>query len=149
MLLKEVVGAAPPSGSSAPVPTRHDQVLSENELSCDGDLLVLRPEAPQPSPTSTGVVTRNTPWLPVPPSGPAAAEASPSRVPAVVPELPSTHLASPAASYPDATEVTIRRTILSTAGQHRNVHHLPMSLIGLAPAAQNPPDPTSNAVSVL
>ena len=34
MLLKALVGTAPPSGYSVPVPTPHDQPLSEAELSC-------------------------------------------------------------------------------------------------------------------
>lgn len=60
-------------------------------------------------------------------------------------EFPSAAVPVPPSTHPDTSQVAVRQTTRSTAGQHSNVHHLTRPL---ASGAANPPHPVSNAVSV-
>ena len=57
-LLKAVVGVDPPSSTAVSSPAEQPQ--SEDELSCNGDLLFLRPEHPLATPHQALAVTQTT-----------------------------------------------------------------------------------------
>lgn len=146
-LLKAVVGAGALDGAAAPLPPPLDEPQSEDELLCD--LFVLRHEAPRAAPIQTAAVTQTTPRLLLPQVDQGSPVPGPSVAPAAVIDFPSGHSAIPSATYPDTSEVAVRRTARSTAGQHSNVHHLPRSAGDLVHGAVGLPDPVSNAVSAL
>lgn len=67
-LLKAMVEADPVGGTSAPLPPTSGQPLSEDELSCDGNLLVLGHGAPPAAPIQTTTpLTTNPQLLPAQP----------------------------------------------------------------------------------
>lgn len=148
-LLKAVVGAGSPQCATASPLPHPDQ--SEDELSCDGDLLVLRHDAPQTTSTYTTAVTQTTPRLLRPQSAVAPTVPDPVVAPAVVTVgLPSAQGAPLPATYPNTDGGAIQRTTQSTAGHHPNVYHLPRPVGGgLVHGAANLPSPASNAVSAL
>ncbi|KAG1955424.1 thy-1 membrane glycoprotein [Pimephales promelas] len=146
-LLKAVVVGSPSGGAASPCSPPADQPLLEDE-SIEEDLLVWRHDAPLATPTQVSDSQRSTraqflPVIPVsirqdllvPPINSAAEGSSAPPVP-----LPR---AAPAVS-----EVAIRRTARSTAGQHSNVYHLPRPLASTGNAA-DPSGPGSNAITAL
>ncbi|KAK0143575.1 hypothetical protein N1851_018314 [Merluccius polli] len=103
-LLKAVVGVDPPGSNGTSSPPA-EQPQSEDELSCDGDLLFLRPEYPLATPHQAAAVTQTTPQLLLPPSNPA---------PSVPPFLVDPAPVEIGPSLP-VEEVAVRRTTRSTA----------------------------------
>lgn len=118
-LLKAVVVVGSHNGAVAPSPPAPEHFQSEDEWSCNGDWLVVRPENPLSTPCQVEAVTQITPKVLVPPLEPAPPVPSPQVAPAV----------ADATSLPVAGH-TVRRTARLTAGHHSNVYHLPRSAGG-------------------
>lgn len=118
-LLKARVVTDSPGRSATLLPSL-DQPQSEDDLSSDGDLLVLRHEVPNAFPAQAVAVTQTTPWL----------------------LLPQTE-------QPDTSLVKVWRTTWSTAGQRPNIHHLLRSMGEMGRAAANSSGLVSIAVLAL
>ncbi|KAK0153281.1 hypothetical protein N1851_005014 [Merluccius polli] len=103
-IVNAVVGVDPPGSNGTSSPPA-EQPQSEDELSCDGDLLFLRPEYPLATPHQAAAVTQTTPQLLLPPSNPA---------PSVPPFLVDPAPVEIGPSLP-VEEVAVRRTTRSTA----------------------------------
>ncbi|KAJ7986684.1 hypothetical protein DPEC_G00342450 [Dallia pectoralis] len=145
-LLKPVVEARPLSEAASPCSPPADPPQSEDELSGD-DLFILRHEAPLVTPTRV-TATQPAPRLqllpaPLAPTGQVPLGPSTRAPEGPIPSSPPLPRLLPAVS-----EVAIRRTVRSTAGQHSNVYHLPRPVVAAENAAE-PPGPVSNAVMAL
>ena len=136
-LLKAVVGVDPPRSVSPP--SLPEQPPSEDELSCDGDWLLLRPENPLHPSAQAEAVTQTTPPVlgPPPDPGPPVPSSSVEIVPVV---------AGTSSSLPVGGGIAVRRTARSTAGHHSNVHRLPRATGRGEQGGGNPPVLVSNAV---
>lgn len=136
-LLKAVVGVDPPGSTAVSLPSA-EQPQSEDELSCDGDLLFLRSEHSLTTSHQAAAVTQITPQLLLPQSDHA-------------PSVPLLAVDPASEMGPSllVEEVAARRTTRSTAGQHSNAHHLPRSAGGMVQRGVNLPGPVSNAVAAL
>ena len=149
-LLKAVVRAAPLGRIPAPISTPPDLPPVEDDVSWDGDLLVLRPAALSAIPTPPAAVPRHIPELLPSTTDLALTLPGPSVAPATVAaDLPSVHSAVPSGPCPSTSNTAARRTVRSTAGQHSNLHHLPRPLVGSVQGAANVLQPASNAVLAL
>ncbi|XP_043999798.1 uncharacterized protein LOC122846747 [Gambusia affinis] len=140
-MLKPVVWTGSPVGSVLSSPLL-DQLPSEEDLSDEGDFLVMRVRSLSPPPAQGAVVTQQTPhpWATVQPDQELP---GPSRIqgPLEV-ELPS--LPQPATS-----RESVRRTQRATAGQHSNVHHLPRPAGAPEQQVGYLPDPVLNTVTAV
>lgn len=147
-LLKAVAGSGPHGGASASHSPSPHRSPSGDELSCDGDLFVLRPQTPVAAPVSTEAVTQTTPQLRLLPSGAAAALPVPVSAPETAAAVAqSVSFAAPTTS--DTNDNGLRRSARSTAGQHPNLHHLPRPVGGSSSGVVNPSGSALNSVTAL
>lgn len=151
-LLKAVIGAESPGCAAANnQPLLHGPVSDDDELSCDGDLLVTVPEASGSTLPATRVVaeTQTTPQVSHQPADLVPIEPGPSMRPVIAPAQPSTPLVTPSTSSSDTSNMAPRRSARSTAGQHSNVHRIPRPVGDLALGAANFQGSASHAVTAL
>lgn len=149
-LLKAVIGAGSPGYTSDPLAPPSDQPHFEDEVPNDGSWFVLRYGAPSVIPNPTAAVPQTTPHGLHSQTGPPLVGSVPPVSPvAVAANEPSVRLEVPATTQSGTEEVTLRRTLRSTAGHHSNVNHLPRSVGERAQAVANPPEPVSNAVTAI
>lgn len=150
-LLKAVIGAEPPGCAAANnQPLLHGPV-SDDELSCDGDLLVMVPESSGSTLPATSVVaeTQTTPQVSHQPADLVPTEPGPFVPSVIAPAQPSTPLVTPSTRSSDTSNMAPRRSARSTAGQHSNVHRIPRPVGDLALGAANFQGSASHAVTAL
>lgn len=146
--LKAVIGAESPGHVVAHHPSPRDRLASES--SCEGDLLLLIPDA---APLSTLPATRavadteTTSQVPHHPAGLVPTEPGPSMPSLMAPAQPSAPLVIPSTSSSDTSTMAPRRSARSTAGQHSNVHRVPRPVGDLALGSANSQGSVSHTVT--
>lgn len=153
-LIKAVIGVDALSPPSTGSPSCSSESASDDQMLCDGDLLLVNPEAVpvtlvQPS-AGPAIEIQTSPQLP--PACSDLAYTVPG--PPLNLALESVNSASSSMDIPppgidDVDDVLVRRTAQSTAGQYSNIHHLARAAGNLAYGFVNSLNSMSSSVSAL